>query len=120
MTQDQTIRIAADDTLSPVRALHSLTPAHVDQIVAGLSSLTPVWSIERHESCDGQLSLLVGHAACDATILVDRDQAGINVSLMLGDRLHTSQYRYTTTSDTIGAIKTIAATPAVEPHRHAG
>ena len=120
MTQDQTIQIAADDTLSPVRALHSLTPAHVDQIVAGLSSLAPAWSIERHESCDGHLSLLVGHAACDATILVDRDHAGINVSLMLGDKFHTSRHRFAITSDTIGAIKTIAATPSVEPHRHAG
>ncbi len=120
MTQDQTIQIAADDTLSPVRALYSLTSAHVDQIVAGLSSLAPAWSIERHESCDGYLSLLVGHAACDATILIDRDHTGISVSLMLGNKLHTSNYRYATTGDTVSAIKAITATPAIEPQRHAG
>ena len=120
MTQDQTIRIAADDTLSPVRALHSLTPAQVDQIVAGLCSLAGTWSLERHESCDGHLSLLISHTACDAIILVDSDHAGINVSLMLGDRLHTSAYRFVTAGDTVGAIKAMAATPAVEPRRHAG
>ena len=120
MTQAQAIQIAVDDTLSPVRALHSLTPAQVDQIVAGLSGLAGTWSIERHESCDGHLSLLVGHVTCDATILVDSDHAGINVSLLLGDSLHTSAYRFATAADTVGAIRTMAATPAVEPRRHAG
>ena len=115
MTQAQATWIADDDILSPVRALHSLTPAHVDQIVAGLSSLAPAWSIERHESCDGHLSLLVGHAACDASILIDRDHAGINVSLMLDDKLHTSRHRFAIIGD---AIKAMAATPTIEPQRH--
>ena len=116
----QAIRIADDDTLSPVRALNSLTSAQTDQIVAGLSSLATSWIVARHESCDGQLSLLVSHADRDATIIVDRDHAGIHVSLLLRDQLHTSQHRYATTGDTVAAIKAIAAAPAVEPQRHTG
>ena len=102
------------------RALHSLTPAQAEQIVAGLSSLALAWTIERHESCDGYLSLLVSHADHDTTIIVDRDHVGIHVSLLLGDQMHTSHYRYATTGDTVGAIKAIAAAPAVEPQRHTG
>ena len=116
----QTIQIAADDTLSPVRALASLTPAQADQIVAGLFSLAQAWDIERHESCDGYLSLLLDNTACDATIIVDRDQAGIHVGLLLGDQFLTSQHRYATTGDAVGAIKAIAAAPVVEPQRHTG
>ena len=116
----QVSQIAAGDTLSPVRALSSLTSGQADQIVAGLSSLAQAWDIERHESCDGYLSLLVGHADRDATIVVDRDQNGIHVSLLIGDQLHTSQHRYATTGDTVAAIKALAATPAVEPQRHTG
>ena len=41
----QTIHTAADDTLSPVRALRSLTSAQAGQIVAGLSSLAGTWDI---------------------------------------------------------------------------
>ena len=116
----QTIQIAADDTLSPVRALNSLTLVQADQIVAGLSSLAQAWDIERHESCDGVLSLVISHTACDATIIVDRDQDGIHVSLLLADQFLTSQHRYATTSHAVAAIKAIAAAPTVEPQRHTG
>ena len=116
----QTIRIAADDTLSPIRALNSLAPAQADQIVAGLSSLVADWSIARHESCDGLLSLVLTHARHDTTIIVDRDHAGIHVSPMLNDQLITSSHRYATTGDAVAAIKAIAAAPAVEPRRHTG
>lgn len=116
----QAIRIADDDTLSPLRALGSLSPVHADQIVAGLSSLAATWNIERHESCDGQLSLLVSHAHRDATIIVDRDHAGIHVSLLLADQFNTSLHRYATTGEAVAAIKAIATAPAVEPQRHTG
>ena len=116
----QTIRIAADDTLSPIRALGSLTPTQADQIVAGLSSLAQAWGIERHESCNGHLSLVIGNTASDATVIVDRDQAGIHVGLLLGDEFHPSQHRYATTGDAVAAIKAIAAAPVVESQRNAG
>ena len=116
----QATHIASDHTLSPVRALHSLTAAQTDQIVVGLSSLTPAWHIERHESCDGYLSLLVAHSTHDTTIIVDRDSSGIHVSLLLSDQVHTSQHRFATLSDTVSAIKAMAASPILEPQRHIG
>ena len=116
----QNIRIAADDTISPVRALNSLTSAQADQIIAGLSNLAHAWDIERHESCDGLLSLVLTHARHDTTIIVDRDLAGIHVSLMLGDQIHLSQQRYATNGNAVAAIKAIAAAPVGEPQRHTG
>ena len=114
----QASQIAEDDTLSPVRALNSLTTAQGDQIVAGLSSLVAAWIITRHESCDGQLSLLITQADQDTAIIVDRDSTGISVSLMNGDQIHTGQHRYRTISDTVAAIKAMAASPTLEPQRH--
>ena len=114
----QTAQTAADNSLSPVRAMQSLTSAQVDQIVAGLSSLASTWEITRHEACDGQLSLLLAHATHDSTIIVDRDQDGINVSLMFGDQIHDRKYHHSTISDTVAAIKTTAASPTLEARRH--
>ncbi len=115
----QTIHTAADNTLSPVRALRSLTSAQAGQIVAGLSSLAGTWDITRHEGCDGQLSLLLAHTGHDdTTLIVDRDRHGIHVSLMLGDQVHASEHRYKTTSDAVSAIKAMAASPTLELRRH--
>ena len=115
----QTIHTADDHTLSPVRALRSLTSAQADQIVAGLSSFVGTWDIARHEGCDGQLSLLLAHTGHeDTTLVVDHDRHGIHVSLMLGDQVHTSEHRYPTTSDAVTAIKAIAASPTLESRRH--
>ena len=101
----QTIHTAAADTLSPVRALNSLTSAQASQIIAGLSSLADTWDIVHHEGCDGQLSLLLAHIGHDdTTLVVDRDHDGIHISLMLGDHIHATKHRYRTTSDTIAAI----------------
>ena len=116
----QTIRIAADDTLSPIRALGSLTPAQADQVVAGLSSLAQTWNIERHESCDGHLTLLLAHAECDIIIIVDRGTTGMRVSIMVGDQIHASRQRCATVGDAISAIKASAAAPVGELQRHTG
>lgn len=118
MTQaTHAIRIA-DHARSPLRALGSLTSAQADQVVAGLSSLTGTWDIARHESCDGHLSLLVAHAAHDTTLVVDRDQHGIHVSLVLGDTVHPGTHRYSSTSNAVAAIKDMAASPTLERQRH--
>ena len=106
-----------DHARSPLRALCSLTSAQAAQVVAGLSSLAGTWNIERHESCDGHLSLLVSHTACEATILVDRDHAGIHVSLVLADTIHTSEHRHPTTGEAVFAIKTLAASPTLHDMR---
>ena len=114
----QTIRIAVDDTLSPIRALNSLTSAQANQIVAGLSSLAQAWDIERHESCDGHLSLLVSHAASDTTIIFDRDQIGMRVSTMLGDVLQILSGRHDSTAGIVATLKQIAGKNIASGQRH--
>ena len=91
------------DSLSPFRALHSLVPVQADQIVASLSSLATSWNIERHESCDGQLSLVLTHNSDDTTLVVGRDVGGIHVHLMHGDVMHATPERHT-------SIAAVAAT----------
>ena len=96
------------EAASPIRALHSLCETQATSIVNGLGSLAGTWEIERHESCDGHLSLVLTHTACDTTIIVGRDSAGIHVSLMLGDELHAIPERHTSTANVIIALKDLA------------
>ena len=50
--------------------------------------------------------------------VVDRGQAGIHVSLMLGDEFHANQHQYATTGNDAGAIKAIAAGPSSNSATH--
>ena len=104
----QAFQIADDHTASPLRALHSFTPAQADQIVAGLSSLAAAWTIERHESCDGQLSIVLMRHGCDTTLVVDRDAGGIHVSFLIGDKLQTAFKRHTSIASVVAALKALA------------
>ena len=96
------------DTTSAIRALHSLCETQATSIVTGLGSLAGTWDIERHESCDGHLSLVLTHTICDTAIIVDRDAEGIHVSLMVGDELHTTPERHTSTANVVTVLKDLA------------
>ena len=97
-----------DDTASPIRALHSLREPQASCIIAGLSSLIPNWAIERHESCDGFLSVVLHQRASDVAIIINHDQLGIHVDLLVDDDLQASTQPYTTTSDVVQAIALLA------------
>ena len=112
-----TIEIAADTT-SPIRALHSLCETQATTIVTGLGSLAGTWDIERHESCDGHLSIVINHTICYTAVIIGRDSAGIHVSLMLGDELRTSSYRYASTDAALNAVKAIAGANAQGNQRY--
>ena len=112
-----TIRQLAADNLSPIRAIHSLSEVQASSIGTALLGLAPAWSIDRHESCDGHLSLLVSHTARDATLVVSRDAHGIQINLMLGDVLHTSTHRYPSVDATISALKVMARCNNTYPQR---
>lgn len=101
------------DTTSPICALHSLCETQATNIVTGLGSLAGAWDIERHESCDGHLSLMLTHTTCDTTIIVGRDSAGIHVSPMFGDELHATPERHTSTANVIIALKDLAGKSVV-------
>ena len=88
-----------------IPALHSLTEAQAACIAAALSPLPPFWSLERHQSCDGHLSLLLG-AGDDVTLVVDRDIDGIQISRMQGDDLYPGE-RYDRVEDVIAALRNL-------------
>jgi len=111
-TPTHTTEIHADTT-SPIRALHSLCEAQATSIVTGLGSFAGTWDIGRHESCDGHLSLVLTHTICGTTIIVGRDSAGIHVSLMPGDELHTTPERHTNTANVVNVVKDLAGKTVV-------
>ena len=47
------------DTISPLRAMHSLREKHVLTLAKALSRLPGTWSLERHEGYDGDLTLML-------------------------------------------------------------
>lgn len=47
------------DTLSPLRAMHSLREKHVKTLAMALSRLPGTWSLECHEGYDGDLTLML-------------------------------------------------------------
>ncbi len=47
------------DTLSPLRALHSLREKHVQTLARTLSQLPGIWSLERQEGYDGDLTVML-------------------------------------------------------------
>ena len=96
-----------DHTMSPVRALHSLREPQVAEIVAGLGVISSEWSIERHESCDGHLILLLLHRSHDLAITVDRDRSGMIVSVMTGDDLESVSGRCNGTDDALTALRAV-------------
>ena len=111
-TSTYTAEIYAE-TASPIRALHSLCETQATSIVTGLGSFAGTWDIERHESCDGHLSLVLTHTICDTAIIVGRDAKGIHVSLMLGDKLHTTLERHTSTANVVTVLKDLAGKTVV-------
>lgn len=46
-------------TSSPLRAVHSLREAHVRSLANDLSRLPGTWTLDRHESYDGDLTVMV-------------------------------------------------------------
>ncbi len=47
------------DVVSPLRLMHSLREKHARVLVNALSQLPDIWSLERYESYDGDLSLML-------------------------------------------------------------
>ncbi len=118
MTQaTHTTPIADDHARSPLRALGSLTSAQADQIVAGLSSLAGTWDIERHESCDGHLSLLVATPPTtppSSSTATTPASASASCSATLRIPAHTAT---PPPGEAVSAIKDIAASPTIHDMR---
>ena len=84
-TQNQ-IAVADPDGPSPLRALHSLREKHVRTLARTLTLLPGTWSLERHEGCDGDLTLmLMPHQADRANLVVSREADGFHLTANHGD-----------------------------------
>jgi len=70
------------------QALGTLAEAHVTAITLGLNS---DWSIDQIVNCDEQLFLMLTPPTSpdlDVVFHIDRDERGLNLSLMQDDELH--------------------------------
>ena len=93
------------------RTLSSLSEAQADLLEAALPSLTGSWCVERHESCEGNLLLLlmpVGGDDTTANFTVDQDAAGLNLGVLRGDE-PTFQSRHDTMEALIPALRRLAS-----------
>ena len=69
----------------PVRALHSLTETHARALQRVLRGCSGQWSLERHESYDGNLLLVLLPEADDAaapTLTINRDRTGLYLGVL--------------------------------------
>jgi hypothetical protein len=71
---------------SPVRALHSLSPAQVLALRTGLRRMPGLWAIDEQEGYDGDLTLLLTPEGDPAlSFALWRTPAGLHLSTMLED-----------------------------------
>ena len=108
-----------DDGVVLFRTLSSLSEAQVSLLKAALSGLAGTWCLERHESCEGALSLLLMPADGDdeaAHFTVDQDGAGLNLGVLRSDEL-TSHGRYHSMEELLPALRQlISRETALTPH----
>ena len=100
-----------DESTVLFRSLSSLSEAQVGLLEAALPSLAGTWCLERHESCEGSLSLLLMPADGDdeaAHFTVDQDAAGLNLGVLHGDEF-TSHGRYDSMEALIIALRHLAS-----------
>lgn len=75
---------------SPIRALHGLTEAHVMRLAELAEKSCPGWSLQRHESYDGTLIVLLippeGTRIACSTIVIYRDAGGFQLGEVDMDR----------------------------------
>ena len=79
-------RMPDPDTLTPLRAIHSLREAHVTQLCRMLPGFSSRWSLDRHEGCDGDLTvILMPNGADDVGFALSRSSIGYNLAMTMGD-----------------------------------
>lgn len=100
-----------DPSIVLFRTLSSLSEAQADLIESVLPSLAGSWCMGRHESCEGNLLLLlmpVGGDDTTANLTVDQDAAGLNLGVLRGDE-PSLQSRYDTMEALILALRRLAS-----------
>ena len=79
-TQTQFV-VPRPDAPSSLRAMHSLREKHVRTLAGALTQLPGIWSLERHEGCDGDLTLMLMPRQADrANLVVSREADGFHLT----------------------------------------
>lgn len=107
-----------DSSIILFRTLSSLSEAQAGLLEAALPGLTGSWCVERHESCEGNLLLLLMLAGGDdmtANFTVDQDAAGLNLGMLRGDK-PTFQGCYDSMEALIPALRRLAGLEIVSMH----
>ena len=87
-----------------VRRLRSITPAQVGIVVEAVAALRGAWWVERHDDCDGYLSLVVSLDGDDApTFAITGEADRIDLSEVRNDALH-AHGNFGTAHDAAGAL----------------
>jgi hypothetical protein len=102
---------------SPIRALHSLTEAQAWTLTRALEGLSGDWKVERQESYDGNLCLVLlpelNHS--DLTLAVNRDGAGLHLSVLHEDT-YTAHGAFDEVAELVEAIQVILS-DELQPQR---
>jgi len=100
-----------DTSIVLFRTLSSLSEVQVDLLEAALPGLAGSWCLERHESYEGNLLLLIMPADGNdmtANLTIDQDAAGLNLGVLRGDEL-TSQGCYDSMETLIPALRRLVS-----------
>ena len=92
---------------NPVRGIHGLTGPQAEIVLAAASRWTTMRFVERHDSYDGDTSVV----ACGeggTTFIVDRDGAGIRVSCMCQDEFLPGECRFQSVMQALDELKRLA------------
>jgi len=77
------------DMLSPLRAMHSLREPHVALLTQTMAGFAGRWTLERHESYDGDLTvLLVPTDPAERAFVISRSAEGFHLSRDHGDEMN--------------------------------
>lgn len=93
--------------------MHSLREKHVAAVSAVVSEMPAPWSLERHEGCDGDLTLvLMPHDANAANLVVTRTAGGFHLD---ADRAHDYQAmgRFNTLAELVATIREMISSPVL-------
>lgn len=96
------------DMLSPIRAEYSLRETDVAAFCQGFTESQDAWSLERHKSYDGDLTvMLTPPGEAEATLVVSRDEDGFHLAACQGD-----DYQDLGSFESMSSIMSVLATQA--------
>ncbi len=91
----------------PVQGIDGLTLLQAEIVVAAASRWAVMRSVERHDSYDGDTSV-VARGEGETTFIVDRDGAGIRVSCMRQDEFLPGEHRFQSVVQALDELRRLA------------